>query len=184
MRLWFHMAALVALLSAPAAASEAPDTYAPARAFAEAYAARAPRAAAPQTPLIREHGPAAALGDWRGGPVLVVFWATWCPVCREEMPKVAALAESLGPQGPRIVAVSVDRGADAPAKAARHLAAHGLTALSPFVDAGLSGAAALGLRAIPTAVFIDAEGRVAGVIEGRARWDEPALLAHLEALAR
>lgn len=47
----------------------------------------------------------AALG---GEVVLLNVWATWCPPCREEMPSMQRLYEELGPEGLRIVAVSVD----------------------------------------------------------------------------
>ena len=49
-----------------------------------------------------------ALADLRGQVVLLNLWATWCPPCREEMPSMQRLFDQLGPEGLRIVAVSVD----------------------------------------------------------------------------
>jgi len=43
-----------------------------------------------------------------GEVVLLNFWATWCPPCREEMPSMQALHEKFKDQGLKIIAVSVD----------------------------------------------------------------------------
>jgi len=48
------------------------------------------------------------LDDYRGKVVLLNIWATWCNPCRIEMPSIESLQRELGPQGLRIVAVSVD----------------------------------------------------------------------------
>jgi peroxiredoxin len=51
---------------------------------------------------------ARTLADYKGQVVLLNIWATWCVPCRVEMPSMQALHQALGPQGLRIVAVSVD----------------------------------------------------------------------------
>ncbi|HEU0012847.1 MAG TPA: TlpA disulfide reductase family protein [Longimicrobium sp.] len=49
-----------------------------------------------------------SLDQLRGQVVLLNVWATWCGPCRDEMPSMERLHRELGPQGLRIVAVSVD----------------------------------------------------------------------------
>jgi cytochrome c biogenesis protein CcmG/thiol:disulfide interchange protein DsbE len=49
-----------------------------------------------------------SITDYRGQVVLLNVWATWCPPCREEMPSLQALHESLVDRGLRVVAVSID----------------------------------------------------------------------------
>jgi peroxiredoxin len=53
-------------------------------------------------------GEQVALSALRGDVVLLNIWATWCPPCREEMPSMQRLHETLGPSGLRVVAVSID----------------------------------------------------------------------------
>ena len=53
-----------------------------------------------------------------GQPVtLLHVWATWCGPCEKEFPEIEALQREFGPQGLRIVAVSVDEGEDDPVRA-------------------------------------------------------------------
>ncbi|HEV2130266.1 MAG TPA: TlpA disulfide reductase family protein [Longimicrobiaceae bacterium] len=56
-------------------------------------------------------GAPVSLGELRGQVVLLNVWATWCPPCVEEMPSMQRLHERLGPEGLRVVAVSIDAAA-------------------------------------------------------------------------
>jgi cytochrome c biogenesis protein CcmG/thiol:disulfide interchange protein DsbE len=51
---------------------------------------------------------AKTLADYRGQVVLLNVWATWCAPCRVEMPSIQHLYQELGPQGLKVVAVSID----------------------------------------------------------------------------
>ncbi len=74
--------------------------------------------AAPQTPEARAianlfaqtmpdvNGKPQALSQWRGKPMIINFWATWCAPCVEEMPELAALQAEVAPV--QIVGIGVD----------------------------------------------------------------------------
>ena len=49
-----------------------------------------------------------ALTDYRGEVVIINFWATWCPPCRDELPSLERLHRTMKDKGVRILAVSVD----------------------------------------------------------------------------
>lgn len=51
-----------------------------------------------------------SLDDYAGSVTLVNIWATWCLPCREEMPSMQQLYDSLGTRGFRIAAISIDEG--------------------------------------------------------------------------
>lgn len=53
-------------------------------------------------------GERAQLADYRGKVVLVDFWATWCPKCREDFPHTVALERKYGPQGLVVVSLACD----------------------------------------------------------------------------
>ena len=48
---------------------------------------------APELTGLSLSGQPMALSDWRGQPVLVHFWATWCPICRLEEDSIDSIAE-------------------------------------------------------------------------------------------
>jgi peroxiredoxin len=55
-------------------------------------------------------GDTVSLEDYRGSVTLVNIWATWCLPCRDEMPSMQALYDSLAGRGFRIAAISIDEG--------------------------------------------------------------------------
>lgn len=49
-----------------------------------------------------------AFTQWQGKVLVVNYWATWCPPCREEMPAFSRLQTRLGPQGVQFVGIGID----------------------------------------------------------------------------
>lgn len=49
-----------------------------------------------------------SMSQWRGKILVVNFWATWCPPCREEMPAFSRLAEKHAANGVQFVGISID----------------------------------------------------------------------------
>ena len=46
--------------------------------------------------------------EWRGKVLVINFWATWCPPCLEELPRLKEFQKRYGTQGLQIVAVAID----------------------------------------------------------------------------
>ncbi len=95
------------------------------------------------------------LSDLRGQPVLLNFWATWCPPCRQEMPDLDRTAREYAGKA-RVLAVGADPGetADTFRRFRQQL---GLT-LPLAVDSSGQAARLYRVRAIPTSFFIDPRG--------------------------
>jgi len=122
-----------------------------------------------------------ALRDVRGKLVLLNFWATWCPPCKEEMPSMERLYRRYNERGLTILAVSIDSGgAQAVAEFATAL---GLT-FPIGLDQKLEVANRYGVRALPSTFLIDRDGNTAAVALGPRDWDGSAAHAVIESLLR
>jgi len=63
-------------------------------------------------PLIDTQGYQKILQQYKGKPLLVNFWATWCEPCRDEYPMLNELAKQYAPEGLKVVGVSMDQDGD------------------------------------------------------------------------
>ncbi|HKW33283.1 MAG TPA: TlpA disulfide reductase family protein [Candidatus Acidoferrum sp.] len=79
-------------------------------AFAAPQTAKAPVRRDPE--LIDAQGYQKLVQQYRGKPLLVNFWATWCEPCRDEYPMLNELAKQYGPQGLKVVGVNMDQDGD------------------------------------------------------------------------
>src|SRR5260370_15232830 len=73
----------------------------------------AAQSAAPKDPqLIDIQGYQKILDQYKGKPLLVTFWATWCEPCRDEYPMLNELAKQYAPQGLKVVGIDLDQDGD------------------------------------------------------------------------
>jgi peroxiredoxin len=104
-----------------------------------------------------------SLGDFQGQPVIINFWATWCPPCRIEMPELQTVYETYQDQGLVILALNQDETADI-AKA-YFVDEMGLT-FTPLLDDNSAISTAYGNFGLPTTFFVDGDGTIAVVHRG------------------
>ena len=127
-------------------------------------------------------GQPVSLDQLSGEVVLLNIWATWCPPCREEMPSMERLYQELGPDGLKVIAVSVDA-------APGQVDASGYTGgdVAEFVrEMGLTfdiwrdpaGAIQQTYRTtgVPESFVIDRTGTIVKKVIGGTEWDSPANL--------
>src|SRR5215813_496610 len=81
--------------------------------LAAANVLAAPQTAVPRDPeLIDAQGYRRVLEQYRGKPLVIAFWATWCEPCRDEYPMLNELAKEYAPKGLRVVGVNFDQDGD------------------------------------------------------------------------
>ena len=97
-----------------------------------------------------------------GKKAVVLFWATWCPHCREEIARVNENAEAIGQKGIKILLVDLG---ETPGEVAAYLQ-HNKINLDSFVDADNSLQEPYQLVGVPTLVFIDEDGLIRGMTHG------------------
>jgi thiol-disulfide isomerase/thioredoxin len=169
------LALLLFLLAACDRAPEAPKADQPAwpgpRGEAEAPTGRLDRShagePAPATAFEDPQGGRVSLSDFRGRPLLVNLWATWCAPCVIEMPTLDSLAER---EDGRIQVLAVSQDSDGRAKVDGFFAERKFAALEPYLDPGLGLMAELGVDTLPTTILFNGEGREVWRMTGIADW--------------
>jgi peroxiredoxin len=126
-------------------------------------------------------GQSLRLSEFKGKVVLLNFWATWCPPCKEEMPSMERLYRRDKDKGFTILAVSIDGGGPAPVAAfVKKLSLTFPIGLDPKLDVANQYA----VRGLPATFLIDRRGSVAAVAIGPRDWDGKAAHAAIEALLK
>jgi thiol-disulfide isomerase/thioredoxin len=119
------------------------------------------------------NGPTRRLGDFRGRPILINLWASWCGPCVEEMASIERLAWHDGRPGFTIIGISTDDYRD---RAVAQLRRSHAT-ISHFIDDSQKWENLLGASSIPLTVLVDGRGRVLAKFHGARDWDSPASIA-------
>jgi len=98
-------------------------------------------------------------GRFRGTPLLVHYWATWCEPCKVDIARIRELREKFGPQRFSVMGISLDTDA---AGLRSYLSSSPLAWPTLHEPGGLDGRLAeeLGVLTLPTMILIDAEGEV------------------------
>jgi thiol-disulfide isomerase/thioredoxin len=128
-------------------------------------------------------GAETTLAAFAGKTTLVNLWATWCVPCRQEMPALDRLETALGGDGFEVVAINIDTGGAAKARA--FLDEIGVSDLAFYSDpenAVFRSLRGRGLAfGLPTTLLVDGKGCRIGVVEGPAEWDSEDARALIEA---
>jgi thiol-disulfide isomerase/thioredoxin len=119
------------------------------------------------------------LSEYRGKPLFLNIWATWCPPCVEEMPSIASLAANPRLKGMAFVCASTD---DDPETVRAFLRARRLKIPALWADG--PPPRVFRREGIPATFVISADGKVVLEQVGSARWDDPEVVDRLESLVK
>ena len=142
-----------------AAATAVPETEP-----AETSAAPTPEATpvpAPDFAVQTAEGETVRLSDFKGKPVIVNFWATWCGPCKSELPAFDKAYAEYG-EDVEFLMVNLTDGQRETVDGVREFVADGGYVFPVYYDTQSSAATAYGVYSIPMTVLVDAEGNLVG----------------------
>ena len=125
--------------------------------------------AAPATLFEDPAGEPASIADFKGKPVLLNLWATWCGPCVIEMPSLDKLAAS----NAKLEVLAVSQDMNGKEKVTAFFAKHKFSALEPYLDSELAMMGSLKVDTLPTTILYDADGREVWRMTGMEEWTGP-----------
>ena len=120
----------------------------------------------PAIPFADEKGGPATLTRFRGKPLMVNLWATWCGPCKAEMPHLDTLAS--GDDRFRLITVSQDL--EGARVIAPYFKEQGFKRLTQYADTQNLLMAELGTETLPTTIFYNAAGKEMWRVYGMMDW--------------
>ncbi|TXH95071.1 MAG: redoxin domain-containing protein [Pseudorhodobacter sp.] len=132
----------------------------------------------PEAALIDMADAPRSMEEFKGKWVVLNFWATWCPPCREEMPALDRLQAAM----PDLAVVPVATGRNDPAGMERFWTEAGITNLTILRDPKSELAHAMGVMGLPVTVIVNPDGAEVARLIGDAHWDGAEAQAVLKAM--
>lgn len=113
----------------------------------------------PEWQLLTQDGSVVRSDDFAGKPLVLHFWATWCPYCKRLQPGLDKLQQDYASKGLSVLAVSLQEKPGAQPQT--ELEHRGLT-LKTVVNGESLGLGHFAIRGTPTTVFIAPDGKILG----------------------
>ncbi len=120
-----------------------------------------------------------SLDSFRGRPVILHFWASWCGACRQEFPSLARLQSDFEGEGLAVLAISLDESREEAAAFAASVKSGMIVLLDPDGEVGDSYQS----FAVPETFFINKEGKIVWRRAGPIDWDSPDVRARVKELS-
>ena len=117
------------------------------------------------------------LSEMMGKPVVLNFWASWCPSCRREQPAFDRVYQDVGEEIQFMMVNLTDGTRETLEGAKRYVQDEGYS-FPVYFDTNREGATAYTIFSIPTTVFIDSEGYIVRRVQGA--MDESALRKQID----
>jgi thiol-disulfide isomerase/thioredoxin len=114
-------------------------------------------------------GKAKRFSDYKGKPLIINVWASWCGPCRAEMGSLQRLARRYNGKQFNVIGISTD---DDQRAAAAFIRESKVT-FENFIDSNVFLENMLGANTIPLTILVDAQGRVLEKARGAYEWDSP-----------
>jgi peroxiredoxin len=120
------------------------------------------------------------LSDYRGKPVLLNFWATWCPPCRAELPSMNRAWAKVKADGIIMLAANVGE----PKKRVEYFLKDNSIDFKVLLDEKTEFAPEWHVNGMPTTFIVNPDGLVVYKVVGTREWDNEQILVELRALKK
>ena len=127
------------------------------------------------------NGSTLKLSDLKGKVVLINFWATWCPPCREEIPSMMKLNSFMAGKPFQMVAISIDEGGKPAIES--FFKGTGFS-LPTYLDESGASSKTYGVTGVPESFLIDKQRILVKKIIGGFAWDSPEAVSFIEGLMK
>ena len=123
-----------------------------------------------------EDGNTLHFDDFKGKPVVINFWGTWCPYCVMEMDDFDKAVAEYGDKVNFLFLDVPDGEGETPAKVHEFLDDNGYKNILSYYDTRGEGYYVFGLSSFPTTIYIDADGNLFDAAIGMTNYDEIKLI--------
>lgn len=164
----------------PACSKEKSTEKAPAKPEATGVSKTVEGTAAPDFTVKDLDGKDVTLSSLKGQVVLVNFWATWCPPCKEEIPSMIKLNRAMQGKAFRMLAISIDEGG----KEAVNGYFKGSRDLPTYLDNEGKTSQLYGTTGVPETFVVDKQGIIRKKIVGGMDWSTPDVIAYMDELLK
>lgn len=134
---------------------------------------------APDFTLKDLNGQSVQLSSLKGKVVLVNFWATWCPPCREEIPSMMKLNQAMQGKPFQMLAISIDEGGKEAVEG--YFKKNGVS-LPTLLDTDGEVSKRYGTTGVPETFVLNAKGLIVKKVIGPMDWGSPEVVAALDEL--
>ena len=120
---------------------------------------------APDFTVVDRNGAEVRLSDFRGKPVVLNFWASWCGPCKSEMPDFEEAWKKYGDKIHFVLVNLTDGSQETVESASAYIDGQGYT-FPIYFDTAYSAAMAYGVNGVPVTYFIDGDGNLVAYGQG------------------
>ncbi len=152
--------------------------FAPALHAAPQLLSPVPNVPAPQFELLDLDDETHRLSDYKGKPLIVNFWATWCPPCREEMPSMERAWQKIQDEGINMIGINVGEDFDAVFGFLGQID----VSFPLLLDTEGEESRRWPIRGLPTTYVLNNEGEIVYQAIGGRDWDSDEILDVVRAL--
>ncbi len=143
---------------------------------------QAKQESAPDFTVQDAQGNKVSFSNFQGKPVVLNFWASWCPPCRAEMPDYEKMYQQYSAKGIVFMMVNLTDGARETTATATRFVKDNHYTFPVYFDVQYEAANAYSISSIPDSIFIDKDGNIANAYQGMI--DAPTMKKNIEAILK